>query len=135
MNYYVNIFILVMIFSQSVYSQRDSLLLDSLYLYQFHVVLLDGHQRYEAKRVKVDNEDICYLNYLLKNIKHKRFVFYKPSSDSFYGMINDSNDNYIRISRNSIFCSKNKYHYILKDKLQKKWLDQFFEKYKTSFEK
>lgn len=135
MNYYVNIFIFVMIFSQSVYSQRDSLLLDSLYLYQSHVVLLDGHQGYEAKRVKVDNEDICYLNYLLKNIESKRFVFYKPSSDSFYGMINDSKDNYIRISRNSIFCSKNKYHYILKDKLQKKWLDQFFEKYKTSFEK
>lgn len=135
MNYYVSIFIFVMIFSQSVYSQRDSLLLDSLYLYQSHVVLLDGHQGYEAKRVKVDNEDICYLNYLLKNIESKRFVFYKPSSDSFYGMINDSKDNYIRISRNSIFCSKNKYHYILKDKLQKKWLDQFFEKYKTSFEK
>jgi hypothetical protein len=122
-----------MIFFQSAFSQKNSFNIDSLRLYNINVSILDNYEYQEIYSVRVDQNDLDYLNFLLQKIKPKRIVFYKPASDFFYGLVCDSKDTYLRISKYVIYFSINKYHYIIDDKEDVEWLDYFFEKYQEKF--
>ena len=88
------------------------------------------------KGVAITSEDLSHLKEILSKCQRKKIVLYVSGSESiqYFGLINnkDQTKEYLWMTFDLLYYSKTNRYYIIRNKKDKEWMKNFFEKYTPS---
>ena len=86
-----------------------------------------------VKGIPLEHNDLLYLQTILSKCKCKKYLLYKIGSQSkqYFMLINDQNQNedYLWMISELFYYPKINRYFIIRDKKDKEWMKNFFEKY------